>query len=178
MYSNLLSKSVIFFLLVSFSCQEAQYSLDNPFDPENMDLTPPAIFFHPPVINTVVDTVISVDLYGFELDPSAAASLDVRYDWGSISLDSVVPGPFFSGNNNPMEITVDEQGILDIFLFYLPDMNANQNQGGTQSLATIYFSTISTGESELLFGENTTLINSNNDSLTINEFGKGYVNVQ
>ena len=77
-----------------------------------------------------------------------------------------------------MEITVDEQGILDIFLFYVPDINTDQNQGGTQSIATMYFSTVSTGESELLFGEKTILINSNNDSLNINEFGKGYVNVE
>ena len=93
--------------------------------------------------------------------------MDIRYDWGSIVLESVVPGPFYSGNNNPMEITVDEQGILDIFLFYVPDIDTDQNQGGTQSIATMYFSTVSTGESELLFGEKTILINSNNDSLNI-----------
>ena len=172
------SKIFIFFLFILFCCEEAEYSLDNPFDPENLDLTPPALFFHPSKINTVIDTTIAIEVYGLELDSSSAARLDIRYDWGSIVLESVVPGPFYSGNNNPMEITVDEQGILDIFLFYVPDMDTDQNQGGTQSLATMYFSTISRGESELLFGENTTLINANNDSLNISEYGKGYVNVE
>ena len=100
-----------------FSCEEAKYSLDNYFDPANMDLDPPALFFHPDQINTVIDTTIAVELYGYELDPAAAASLDIRYDWGSVTVDSVVPGPFFIGQNNPIEITVDEQGILSIFIY-------------------------------------------------------------
>ena len=172
------SKLAICFFILFFSCEEAEYKLDNPFDPENLDLTPPALFFHPPYINTIIDTTIAIEIYGLDLGPSAAARMDIRYDWGSIVLESVVPGPFYSGNNSPMEITVDEQGILDIFLFYVPDIDTDQNQGGTQSIATMYFSTVSVGESELLFGENTILINSNNDSLNINEFGKGYVNVE
>ena len=96
---------LVLFLL--FSCEEANYELDNPFDPENMDLDPPALFFHPPEINATVGSPISVELYGLKLDPAAAAHLDVRYDWGSVTVDSVIPGPFFTGENNPMEVTVD-----------------------------------------------------------------------
>ena len=77
-----------------------------------------------------------------------------------------------------MEITVDEQGVLDIYLYYLPDVQSNQNEGGTWSLATVYFSTISTGESELLYGTNTILRDANNDSVRIKDFGSGYINVQ
>ena len=161
-----------------FSCEEAKYSLDNYFDPANMDLDPPALFFHPDQINTVIDTTIAVELYGYELDPAAAAYLDIRYDWGSVTVDSVVPGPFFIGQNNPIEITVDEQGILSIFMYYLPDMQTNQNDGGTWSLATIYFSTISTGESELLYGPGTLLRDENNNSVNIKDFGSGYIDVE
>ena len=50
-----------------FSCEEANYELDNPFDPENMDLDPPALFFHPPEINATVGDPISVELYGLKL---------------------------------------------------------------------------------------------------------------
>ena len=96
------------------SCGDAKYDLNNPFDPENMDLDPPALFFHPFEISADLGSPISVELYGLELLPAAAAHLDVRYDWGSVSVDSVVPGPFFTGNNEPIEVTVDEQGILDI----------------------------------------------------------------
>jgi hypothetical protein len=77
-----------------------------------------------------------------------------------------------------MEVTVDEQGVLDVFLYYLPDMESDQNEGGTWSLATVYFSTLSTGESELLYGPNTRLRDANNDSVRIKDFGTGYINVE
>ena len=77
-----------------------------------------------------------------------------------------------------MEITVDEQGVLDVFIYFLPDISSDQSQSGTWSIATIYFSTISTGESELLFGPNTTLRDANNELVTINEYGSGYIYVQ
>ena len=164
--------------LILMSCENAKYSLDNPFDPENIDLRPPALFFHPPNILADLDTSISVELYGLELEPAAAGHLDIRYDWGSVTVDSVVPGPFFKGQNSPMEITIDEQGILDIFIFYLPDPQGDESLAGTWSLATVYFSTISTGESELLYGNNTTLVNAKNDSIRIKDFGKGYISVE
>ena len=31
-------------LLFLLYCEDAKYSLDNPFDPENIDLRPPALF--------------------------------------------------------------------------------------------------------------------------------------
>ena len=133
---------IIFLMLIS--CEEAEYSLDNPFDPENIDLRPPALFFHPPEILAELDTSISIELYGLELEPAAAA----------------------------------QQGVLDIYIYYLPDAESDQNEGGTWSLATVYFSTISTGESELLYGSNTILRDANNDSVRIKDFGKGYISVE
>ena len=35
-------------VILSVSCEDAEYELDNPFDPSNMALDPPALFFHPP----------------------------------------------------------------------------------------------------------------------------------
>ena len=175
---NLLKTLGLSFALLFFSCEDAVYELDNPFDPSNIDLEPPAIFFHPPEINADVGESISVELYGLELDPAAGAHFDIRYDWGSVTVDSVVPGPFFTGENDPMEITVDEQGVLDLFMYYLPDMSSEQSQSGTWSIATVYFSTISTGESELLFGPNTTFRDANNNLITINDYGSGYINVE
>lgn len=165
-------------LLLFFSCEDAEYELDNPSDPSNMDLDPPAIFFHPPEISAGLGESISVELYGLELDPAAGAHFDIRYDWGSVTVDSVVPGPFFTGENDPMEITVDEQGVLDVFMYYLPDMSSDESLSGTWSIATVYFSTISTGESELLFGPNTTFRDANNNLVIINDYGSGYINVE
>ena len=77
-----------------------------------------------------------------------------------------------------MEITVDEQGILDVFIYFLPDVDSDQSKSGTWSIATVYLSTISRGESELLFGPNTTLRDANNELVTINEYGSGNINVE
>ena len=175
---SLLKTLGLSFALLFFSCEDAVYELDNPFDPSNIDLDPPAIFFHPPEISAGVGESISVELYGLELEPAAGAHFDIRYDWGSVTVDSVVPGPFFTGENDPMEITVDEQGVLDVFMYYLPDMSSEQSQSGTWSIATVYFSTISTGESELLFGPNTSFRDANNNLVTINDYGSGYINVE
>ena len=182
-YNSILTFSLIkvlgfSILLIFFSCEDAEYYLDNPSDPSNMDQDPPAIFFHPPEISAGLGESISVELYGLELDPAAGAHFDIRYDWGSVTVDSVVPGPFFTGENDPMEITVDEQGVLDVFMYYLPDMSSDESLSGTWSIATVYFSTISTGESELLFGPNTTFRDSDNNLVIINDYGSGYINVE
>ena len=163
---------------VFFSCEEADYNLDNPNDPENMDLEPPALFFHPQEIQTNLDSSFSVQLYGLKLNPAAAAHLDIRYDWGSVQIDSVVADTFFQSENDPVQIVIDEEGTLDIYIYLLPDTELDQNIGGTWSLATIYMHSVSTGESELLYGENTRLRDANNDSVVVKSFGSGYINVE
>ena len=163
---------------VFFSCEEADYNLDNPNDPENMDLEPPALFFHPQEIQTNLDSSFSVQLYGLKLNPAAAAHLDIRYDWGSVEIDSIVADTFFQSQNDPVQIVIDEEGTLDIFIYLLPDTESDEYDGGTWSLATIYMHPVSTGESELLYGENTRLRDANNDSVVVKSFGSGYINVE
>ena len=62
---------ICIFGVILLCCENAKYSLDNPFDPANIDLNPPALFFHPPEISAKLDTSISVELYGLELEPAA-----------------------------------------------------------------------------------------------------------
>jgi len=168
----------IFTLIIVSSCQEAKYSLDNPSDPENMELDPPALFFHPPEIDSKLDTVVSVEVYGLELLPASAAHLKIKYDWGMLQYDSTQANEFFKGNNNPVVVDVPEQGLLNIYLYYLPDLFSDQNDGGTWSLATIYFTTYAEGESDLEFDtEITTLRDFSNNPVPINEFGMGKINI-
>ena len=42
----------------------------------------------------------SLEIYGLKLDSSAAAHLEIIYDYGSIIIDSVSPGPFFQNSND------------------------------------------------------------------------------
>ena len=167
-------------LLIIVSCDDAEYDLDNIYDPENMDLEPPALFFHPYEIDAQMDEMIQVELYGLQLDSAAAAHLQVIYERNSLEYDYLVPGPFFSGDNDPIEIVVDDiqEGTLDIFIYYLPDMDSNQNNGGTWSIATIYFRAISRGEVELRYGTETKLRDANNEPVIIRDLGTGWVNIE
>ena len=167
-------------MLIIVSCDDAEYDLDNIYDPENMDLEPPALFFHPYEIDAQMDEMIQVELYGLQLDSAAAAHLQVIYERNSLEYDYLEPGPFFSGDNDPIEIVVDDiqEGTLDIFIYYLPDMDSNQNDGGTWSIATIYFRAISRGEVELRYGTETKLRDANNEPVIIRDLGTGWVNIE
>ena len=179
---NLLRMCIPVLVLCSFiffTCDDATYDLDNPNDPENMDLEPPALFFHPSEIDTKLDSSFSMQLYGLKLKPAAAAHLDIRYEYGSVQIDSVVADTFFQSLNDPFQIVDDDSsGTLDYFIYLLPDTVAEMNEGRTWSLATVYFTAISTGGSELLFGENTKLRDANNDSVAVKSFGSGFINVE
>ena len=86
---------LLLYLFIINACEEAVYKFDNVNDPFNMDLEPPALFFHPSEIKTFVNSNDSLEIYGLKLDSSAAAHLEIIYDYGSIIIDSVSPGPFF-----------------------------------------------------------------------------------
>ena len=46
----------LLYLLIINACKEAVYKFDNVNDPFNMDLEPPALFFHPSEIKTFVNS--------------------------------------------------------------------------------------------------------------------------
>ena len=130
------------------------------------------------VSNSKLDTVVSVEVYGLELLPASAAHLKIKYDWGMLQYDSTQANEFFMGNNNPVIVDVPEQGLLNIYLYYLPDLFSDQNEGGTWSLATIYFTTYAEGESDLEFDTEITIFRDfSNNLVPINEFGMGKINI-
>ena len=79
-----------------------------------------------------------------------------------------------------LELYIDDiqDGTLDIFIYYLPDMNSNQNDGGTWSIATIFFRAKSGGEVELRYGTETKLRDANNNPVIIRDLGTGWVNIE
>ena len=166
------------FLTIFVSCEDAVYKFDNSNDPLNMNLDPPALFFHPSEIETFINTSDSVEIYGFRLDSTAAAHIEIVYEYGSIDIDSISPGPFFTNTNEPIEIMIMEGNKIQIYIFYLPNMESDQNIGGTWPLAKIYFSTRGVaGTYGLDFGPNTKLRDAKNSSVRINTFGRGSINV-
>ncbi len=172
---------IIFVGLILFisSCEDAEYKFDNKNDPFNMDLEPPALFFHPSKIETFINNNDSLELYGYKLDSAAAAHLEVIYEYGNIIIDSILPGPFFTNYNDPIEVVVEQGNKIQIYIYYLPDTETDQNSGGTWSLAKIYFSTTETaGTYGIEYGSNTKLRNADNDPVRIKTFGIGSIYVQ
>ena len=165
-------------LTIFISCEDALYKFDNSNDPLNMNLDPPALFFHPYEIETFINTSDSVEIYGFKLDSTAAAHIEIVYEYGNIIIDSISPGSFFTNTNEPIEIVIEEGNKIQIFIYYLPNMESDQNIGGTWPLAKIYFSTTGTaGTYGLEFGSKTKLRDAENNSVIINTFGIGSINV-
>ena len=161
-----------------FSCNDAEYQLDNEFDPANLDLESPAAFFHPGVIDTLsVGDTGSFQLYSYKIIGVAGAHLNVLYDWGSITIDSVTLDPFFVNENNEcIMFWEDHQGILDVFLFYHPTLNA-RTASGTGSMASVHFRVKSDGISGLVYGDSTRFVDEVNSPVTINEYGVGSIDV-
>ena len=50
----------LIYLLIFIACEEAVYKFDNVNDPFNMDLEPPALFFHPSEKKTLVNSHDSI----------------------------------------------------------------------------------------------------------------------
>lgn len=184
-----IKKIVLSFFIFFFSCEEAEYQLNNPSDPFNMDLAPPALFIHPSERVTSVNDTFSIEVYGLDLDSLAGAHIAFEYDRGCDAddsenlcnrIDSINPGLLFIGGNEPI-ITQDEdeKAKPDIYLFYLPDMYSDQSEGGTGPLAKIYFTAgTRAGQFELRLAEQTKLRDKNNNDLPINELRGGAVIVE
>ena len=90
----------VFIIFFSISCNDASYNLDNEFDPENLGLEPPTIFFHPAEMNLTVGETDSLELYCYEVDSVAGAHLQIAFDSEVIKIDRVVYGDFFMNGND------------------------------------------------------------------------------
>ena len=109
-----------FIILLFISCNDASYNLDNEFDPENLGLDPPTIFFHPAEMSLTIGDTDSLELYCYEIDSVAGAHLQIAFDSEVIEIDTVKYGDFFmNGNNAPIMLTDkgEEEGFLNIYLF-------------------------------------------------------------
>ncbi len=105
-----------FIILLFISCNDASYNLDNEFDPENLGLDPPTIFFHPAEMSLAVGDTDSLELYCYEIDSVAGAHLQIAFDSEVIEIDTVKYGDFFmNGNNAPIMLT--DKGQEEGFLF-------------------------------------------------------------
>jgi len=170
------------------SCNDASYELDNEFDPENLGLEPPTIFFHFPSgkvnsdgiaeIDLSIGDTDSLELYCYEVDSVGGAHLQIAFDSEVIMIDTVEHGEFFmNGNSAPIMITDQgqEEGFLNIFLFYEPSLTS-VSASGTKVMARVIFIVNDEGSAPLVYTEQTVFRNPDNNTISLNTFGEGSIN--
>ena len=170
------------------SCNDASYELDNEFDPENLGLEPPTIFFHFPSgkvnsdgiaeIDLSIGDTDSLELYCYEVDSVGGAHLQIAFDSEVIMIDTVEHGEFFmNGNTAPIMITDQgqEEGFLNVFLFYEPSLTS-VSASGTKAMARVIFTVKDEGSAPLVYTEQTVFRNPDNNTISLNTFGEGSVN--
>ena len=160
------------------SCNDARYELDNEFDPENLGLDPPTIFFHPAELNLTVGDTDSLELYCYEVDSVAGAHLQIAFDSEVIRIDTVKYGEFFmNGNSAPIMLTDEgqEEGFLNVYLFYEPSL-ASTSSSGTEAMARVIFTVQDEGSAPLVYTEQTVFRNLDNNTIILNTFGEGSIN--
>ena len=170
----------IFTLLVGiwFACEDVDYQLDNFSDPVNLDLTPPAIFFHPASKSIGVNDTFSLKLYSYDLPSVAAAHLQVLYDWKRLRVDSVITDTLFRIEVDPL-LFVDtaSAGTLDVFLFAIPTLS-EENVLGTDAMARLFFYNKLPGITELSYGSGTKIVDAQNNPVEIISKGKATVDAK
>jgi len=160
------------------SCNDARYELDNEFDPENLGLDPPTIFFHPAELSLTVGDTDSLELYCYEVDSVAGAHLQIAFDSEVIRIDTVKYGEFFmNGNSAPIMLTDEgqEEGFLNVYLFYEPSLTST-SASGTEAMARVIFTAKDEGSAPLVYTQQTVFRNADNKTISLNTFGEGSVN--
>ena len=160
------------------SCNDARYELDNEFDPENLGLDPPTIFFHPAELNLTVGDTDSLELYCYEVDSVAGAHLQIAFDSEVIRIDTVKYGEFFmNGNSAPIMLTDQgqEEGFLNVYLFYEPSL-ISTSASGTEAMARVIFTVKDEGSAPLIYTEQTVFRNPDDNTISLNTFGEGSIN--
>ena len=160
------------------SCNDARYELDNEFDPENLGLDPPTIFFHPAELSLTVGDVDSLELYCYEVDSAGGAHLQIAFDSEIIKIDTVKHGEFFmNGNSAPIMLTDQgqEEGFLNVYLFYEPSLTSTSSSG-TGAMARVIFTVQDEGSAPLIYTEQTVFRNPDNNTISLNTFGEGSIN--
>ena len=165
-------------VVLVISCNDASYELDNEFDPENLGLDPPTIFFHPAELSLTVGDTDSLELYSYEVDSVAGAHLQVAFDSEVIRIDTVKYGEFFmNGNSAPIMLTDQgqEEGFLNVYLFYEPSLTSTSSSG-TGAMARVIFTVQDEGSAPLIYTEQTVFRNPDNNTISLNTFGEGSIN--
>mgnify|MGYP001322113624 FL=1 len=191
-FHNRLVYLIGFIFSLFVSCNDASYELDNEFDPENLGLEPPTIFFHFPSgkinsegiaeIDSRVTDRDTVELYAYGIDSVAGAHLQIAFDSEVINIvDVQVEGCEFFWNDSEQEPILlhdagEEEGFLNVYLFYRPTLTST-SASGTDAMARVIFTVQDEGSAPLIYMQPSTVLrNPKNNTINLNTYGEGSIN--
>ena len=151
------------------------HTYGNPFDLDansEEGIFPPALIFSPNQVNTEIGQVVPIDIAALEVQGVGGIYAQVKYDSSILSVISVKPGQFFSGDQSPFFLFEDQGGILDVYISYL---SSETFANGTGDVATINFQINAEGNALIEITANSELMNPSDIPIKINGYGKGVI---
>ena len=121
--------------IITISCADSDYPMDNWIDVPLQEMEPPAVFFNPHDINVSVGDTFAINLYVLQVDSVAGVHLRVQYLREHLQfLDMEVGELFIDAYDTLFLWDSTEASHLDVYSFYLADEYTYSS--GTASIAT------------------------------------------
>jgi len=166
------------------TCQKVPPQIyDNPLDTldtggDNPSIETPALVFFPAQSTVNLGFSVTLSVYALEVYDLAGGHILVQYDKNRLSLLSITEGDFFANGLETIFIYEDNSatGILDIYSSFLGSDTVSVN--GTGSLADLVFTTLSSGQSILTYSDASTLVDPDNNPISIVGYGQGVIDAQ
>ena len=108
---------IFWFLVCELDIHNHTYG--NPFDLDansEEGILPPALIFSPNQVNTEIGQIVPINIAALEVQGVGGIYAQVKYDSSLLSVISVKPGQFFSGDQSPFFLFEDQSGILDVYI--------------------------------------------------------------
>jgi len=163
--------------IITISCADSDYPMDNWIDVPLQEMEPPAVFFNPHEINVSAGDTFAINLYVLQVDSVAGIHLRVQYLRQNLQfLDMEVGELFIDAYDTLFLWDSTEASYLDVYSFYLADEYTYSS--GTASIATAYFRAKNSLDSELIYLQPwTRMVTPNNEPIIIKSYGKATIRV-
>ena len=165
-------------MIVSFSCDDSNYPLDNWVDIPLQTMEPPAVFFNPHEINVTVGDTFAINLYALEVEYVAGIQLRIQYLRVNLDFLDMAVGELFIDGYDTLFFWDSTGSYLDVYSLYLATDEYTYSSG-TASIATAYFRARDpSGGSDMIYlRPQTRLVTPDNQPITIKSYGKAKINV-
>jgi len=154
--------AVLIMYILFVSCKVYEIELDNPTDNtanEELGIYPPSLVFFPKQQTKTMSDSVRIGAYIVFSDSSnpsfSGTHLKIEFDNSMLQIDSLAPGWIGPGsmtdsnNTTPLFTHSVNQGILDIYAYYLSTTETSIDS--LTHIAEIWFKPLDTGESTIQY---------------------------